>query len=91
MTISPQDIQVQYDDPRTLQPESEARTRQANAAAGMPLRTQLRQAGWTPQELAQMDADAQEEAKARQTMMAVGLMEQQRFFDQGQGSAGPES
>ncbi|HOR00986.1 MAG TPA: phage portal protein [Anaerolineae bacterium] len=91
MAVSPQDIQVNYDDPRTTQPESEARTRQANAAAGMPLRTQLRQAGWTPQELAQMDADAQEEAKARQTMMAVGLMEQQRFFDQGQGSAGPES
>lgn len=75
-------VRAVYADPRTMQPKTEAETRKANVEAGIPLRTNLRREGWTPQELGQMDVDKQAEAEAQQQNMAVALLNAQRAMGQ---------
>ena len=79
------DIQVEYDNPHALQPLTAAQTRKTNRDAGMPLTTQLRREGWTPQELAGLADDIDTEQQAAQTSLAVALLNQQRQFDAGGG------
>jgi hypothetical protein len=73
---------VVYDDPRISQPKTLAETRKINVEAGIPLHTQLRQEGWTPRELAEMDKDKQTEQQAAQQGIAAALLAAQRDFDQ---------
>lgn len=79
------DIQVEYESPHALQPMTQAQTRKTNREAGIPLTTQLRKEGWTPQELAQMQDDIDQERQAAQTSLATALLNQQRQFDAGGG------
>lgn len=46
-----------FADHRTVQPAMEAGIRKTNVEAGIPIRTQLRNEGWTDDELAKMEAD----------------------------------
>ena len=73
---------VIFEDPRIAQPKTTAETRKTNVEAGIPLRTQLRREGWTPRELAEMDADKQTDQAAAQQSMAVAMLNAQRQFDQ---------
>lgn len=76
------DIQAVYADPRTIQPLTEAQTRKTNVESGIPLNTNLRREGWTPQELAQMAADKQAESSAQQQTLGLALLNAQRQFSQ---------
>jgi hypothetical protein len=46
----------------------------------------LRREGWTKQELADMDKDANEERQAQQTTLAAALLEAKRQAAQGQST-----
>lgn len=76
------DIQAVYADPRTIQPLTEAQTRKTNVESGIPLRTNLRHGGWTPQEITAMEADKQAEMEGQQQNMAVAMLNAQRQFSQ---------
>lgn len=80
-------IQPVYDDPRTVQPLTQAQVRQANAGAGMPLRTQLRREGWSDEELNEMDEDKRAEEAASQRALGSALVEAQKRFDRGNEEA----
>lgn len=71
-----------YENPRTVQPFTQAQTRHVNVQAGVPLTTQLRREGWTPRELEEMRADRAEEGAAQASTLAQALLNQQRALDQ---------
>jgi hypothetical protein len=75
-----------FDDPRTTQPVTQANVRKTSKDTGIPLRTLLRREGWTKQELADMDKDANEERQAQQTTLAAALLEAKRRAAQGQAT-----
>lgn len=77
-------IKPVFDDPRTLQPFTQAQARQLNVAAGIPIRTQLRWEGKSEEEIAQMEADREAERAANQAGLANALLDAQRRFDQGE-------
>lgn len=81
--IDPMAIQAIYADPRTIQPLTQSIVRQNNVAAGIPLRTQLRDEGWTDEQLDQMDEDQAAERSASQAMLGQAMLDAQRNFDQG--------
>jgi len=83
--VSGQQTQAIYEDPRTVQPLTQAQTRQTNVNAGIPLKTQLRQEGWSPQDLEQLDADQMAEQMAQQNSLAAAMLNAQREFDQEDG------
>lgn len=86
--IAPNALDVVYADPRTVQPKTEAETLKTEVDAGIPLRTSLRQSGWTPQQLAQLDEDKAAEQAANTEMLGNALLNQMRQFDQGGGANG---
>lgn len=57
----PTDITPRWADIRTTQPLANAMSVREYTSAGVPLRTALRRAGWTEDELAKMDEDQQAE------------------------------
>jgi len=81
--VGRQAIETIFRDPRTLQPMTQAQARNTNVAAGMPLRTVVREEGWSDDRIARMEADRREELAAEQAGLAEALLEQQRRFDQG--------
>ena len=84
-------LDVVYPDPRTVQPKTEAETRITEVDSGIPLRTNLRREGWTPEELAQLDADKEAERAANTQALANALLNQQRQFDQNGAANGAVS
>lgn len=82
-TVTAQSIKAIYDDPRTVQPFTQAQVREASVRAGIPLRTVLRTEGWSEAQIDQMDADKKAEAAAAKTSLAEALLTAQRQFDQG--------
>jgi hypothetical protein len=68
--IESQTITVNWDDPRTVQPLSQAQTREANVRAGVPIITQLRDEGWRESELDQLKQDSMEAGGAPAEMLA---------------------
>lgn len=75
-------IRAVYEDPRTVQPFTQAQTRQTNVNAGIPLTTQLRNEGWTDAEIEQMATDRQAEAAQQESTMATALLNAQRRLNQ---------
>jgi hypothetical protein len=63
------DIAAVFDKPETVQPRTEAEIREINTRAGIPLRTQLRDDGWTDAEIETMEDDKRQEAKIAQENM----------------------
>lgn len=88
--VSGKQAQAVFDDPRTVQPLTQAQARQQNVTAGIPLETQLRREGWTPEELEQMRADKAVEQQAQSDSLALALMNTQREFDQENGNGGQQ-
>lgn len=62
-TIEPQNITPVWKPAQSIQPYTEAQTRQLAIAAGIPLETQLRREGWGLDEINQMRKDDDEEKK----------------------------
>ena len=80
--VLPGMIEPIYQEPKTAQPLTLSITRQNNVSSGLPLRTQLRQEGWSEQQIEQMEADRVAEEAASQTSLASALVNAQRKFDQ---------
>lgn len=57
MDVKPSAITPNFADPHTIQPLLQAQIRKTNSEAGVPVKTQLRDEGWTEKELNQMDED----------------------------------
>ena len=83
VTVDPANITPNFDDPTTVQPLTQAQIRQANVAAGMPLVTQLRDEGWSADQLDEMEADKDAAASSQQASLASALVDAQRRMDQG--------
>lgn len=83
--VSGKQARAVFDDPRTVQPLTQAQARQQNVAAGVPLETQLRREGWTPEELEQLRTDKLAEQNAQREGLAQAMLNAQRQFDQGGG------
>lgn len=72
-----------FDKPETVQPYTQALIRKENIQAGIPLVWQLRQEGYTDEEIAQLQADQADVQKQERATLAAAMTEQQRRFDQG--------
>lgn len=72
-----------FDRPETVQPYTQALIRKENTQAGIPLVWQLRQEGYTDEEIAQLQADQAEVQKQERETLAATMVERQRQFDQG--------
>ena len=81
-TVNALDITPLWENAETVQPRTEAEIRQMDVASGIPLVTQLRDAGWTVADLEQLAADKADESAAQQTTLANAMMQAQRSFDQ---------
>lgn len=82
--FSPLDITLVWGNAATVQPRTAAEIRQMDVASGIPLVTVLRDEGWSPADLEQMQADKEDEAGAQQAQLASALMRAQQQFDQNQ-------
>lgn len=58
VTVSAEEIEILWADPHTQQPESEARTMLILTQAGVPVENQLRDKGWTEEDIDGMHDDA---------------------------------
>jgi hypothetical protein len=86
--IRPDDVTVQFDKPETIQPRTQAETRQMNTNAGIPLETILREEGKSDKEIQQVMAD-QKKQKTRDASVAQAYLDEaRRNFDAGTGDGG---
>ena len=75
MGVPAQEISAVFEEPATVQPFTQAQTRQMDVAAGIPLVTCLRREGWTQAELEQLEEDraaqGQQEANLGNALLAA--------------------
>lgn len=83
--VEPEDIEVVFRSPETVQPMTTSEKRRSDVMAGIPIVTVLRREGWSDQELEQMAEDKAEESARERESLAQALLEQQRRFDQERG------
>jgi len=77
------DITATFDRPETVQPMTNATIRKTNVEAGIPLTTQLRDEGWTQQELDDMQEDKETEQASNKAGLGAALLNAQAGFDRG--------
>lgn len=85
--LNPKNIQPIFDKPETVQPRTEAETRQMNVNAGMPLVTVLRDEGKSDDYIDRMLKDKQAEEARRQTSLANALLDAERRLNGGDQNA----
>lgn len=68
VTMDSSDITVLWKRPESIQPYTEAQTRQLSVNTGIPLITLLRRDGWTEAEIESMRDDKAMQDKAQKTM-----------------------
>lgn len=83
LKISGQDVNISeimpiFDRPETIQPKTQAETREINVRTGMPLATVLREEGWSEDKIQSMMKDKDEESKKQQSGLAQALLEAER-------------
>lgn len=81
--IPSQRIWAQYEPTETVQPKTSAEIRELAIRAGLPLRTVLRDEGWTAEDIAQLDADMLAEREAQATFADAAMTAAGRRFDAG--------
>lgn len=81
--LNPKNIQPIFDKPETVQPRTEAETRQMNVNAGMPLVTVLRDEGKSDDYINRMLKDKQAEEERRQNSLANALLDAERRLNGG--------
>ncbi len=84
--VAPEDVECVWEDERTVQPSAEADVVTKYVAAGVPLKTALRRAGWTPADLDALDADKRDEQASQASLAQQMLAKARAQFDQGQTS-----
>lgn len=72
-----------FDKPETVQPYTQALITKEYTAAGVPLLWQMEQAGYTEQEIADLEAARQQEQRAAQARLAESMVNARRNFDRG--------
>ena len=73
--VQARDLEVIWADPHTLQPYSQAQTRKTNTEAGIPIKNQLRDEGWTDEQLEQLEEDQQDQTMATTPQPSPVLMQ----------------
>jgi hypothetical protein len=82
------DVTARFDRPETIQPYTQAQSRQLNFSASVPLKTILREEGKTDEEIKQVMADVDEQ-KTRDANLAQAYLEKARKnFDQNSNTGG---
>lgn len=81
--VPSQSIYAAYEESETQQPRTQAEIRELSVRAGMPLTTVLRDEGWTEDDLAQMEKDAEAQRIQEASYADAVLSQAQRNFDQG--------
>jgi len=71
------DVTIRFDRPETIQPRTQAETRQMNSTAGVPLETSLREEGKSEEEIQQVMNDLQKQ-KTRHAKIAQAYLDQAR-------------
>jgi hypothetical protein len=66
--VAAKDVTIGFDPFQTIQPYTSAMVRKLGLETGIPLRTLLRDEGWTETEIDQIEQDAQRDMAFRQTM-----------------------
>ena len=83
ITLDPSKVTPIFDRPETLQPKTQAETREINKRAGMPLKSILREEGKSEAEIAQVMADLEEEKIRDAELAQAYLREARKKFDGG--------
>jgi len=82
--VEPGELECIWDDVRTVQPTAESLVVTQYVSAGVPLKTALRKAGWTPADLEGLEADLREEQTSKATLAQQMLDAARRQFSQGE-------
>lgn len=90
ITVDELDITASFDRPETVQPMTNAVIRKTNVDAGLPLTTQLRDEGWTEQELDDMQQDKEDEQARNQAGLGTALLNAESQFDRGSKQDGQQ-
>lgn len=80
------EIEPVFEDPETVQPVMVADILQKERAAGIPLVTACRRAGFSEAEMRQLEADLAEEARREATVADAAMAAAMREFDRGGGT-----
>lgn len=89
--VKPQDVTPIFDKPETVQPRTEAETRQMNVTAGMPLVTVLRDEGKSEAYINQMLKDKSAEDARNQRTLAQSMLDAERRFNAGTDNQGDKN
>lgn len=81
--VKPEEVEIVFDQPETVQPSTEAQTRMANVTAGMPLKTILREEGKSDEFIKQFEKDILEEKTNKANLASAYLEQARKNFDQG--------
>jgi hypothetical protein len=81
--VKKSDITPVFASPQTIQPRTAAEIRDINVRAGMPLKTTLRNEGWSDADLKQLEADQKEESAVRIQEKAQVAEMAMKQFDRG--------
>lgn len=79
-TVRDEDVVPTFDRPETVQPRTEAETRQLNVSAGMPLVTVLRDEGKSQAYIEKMLKDQKDQAEQNKSTLAQSLLNAEREF-----------
>jgi hypothetical protein len=85
--VKPEEVEIVFDKPETIQPRTQAETRQLNVNAGMPLKSVLRDEGRSDDYIKQVEKDIEEEGKRKSDLGKAYLDEARKKFDQNNNAA----
>jgi hypothetical protein len=85
--VKAEEVEPVFDRPETIQPRTQAETRQMNVNAGIPLKTVLRDEGKSMAYIEQLEKDIEEEGKRKSDLGKAYLDAARVKFDQGSGTS----
>lgn len=85
--VKPEEVEIVFDRPETIQPRTQAETRQMNVNAGMPLKTVLRDEGRSDDYIQQVEKDIEDDGKRKSDLSKAYLDAARLKFDQGANNA----
>lgn len=90
-TVKEDEIMPVFDKPETIQPQTQAQTRQMNVTAGLSLTTVLRDEGKSEAYIKQALKDIEEDGKRKSNLAKVYIDEARKKFDQGTQQPPPQN
>lgn len=77
-----------FDKPETVQPYTQALIRKTSVEAGVPLMWEMKQEGYTEQELDELEQARSDQQQQQQETLAAAMVNSQRNFDQNGNNGG---